>query len=149
MTTLVTGATGFVGSAVARTLAARGHSLRLLTRPASDRRNLAGLDAEIVTGDLTDPESLAAAALLADQAAQAGDTVAATRYWNDYDRLWVYSWEHFVDHTYGAWYRILTCDNRKYSDEKSPAGKTDYHTMGACYEVLTHALADAPTDLTR
>ncbi len=42
MTTLVTGATGFVGSAVARVLAARGHALRLLTRPSSDRRNLAG-----------------------------------------------------------------------------------------------------------
>jgi dihydroflavonol-4-reductase len=61
MTTLVTGATGFVGSAVARALAARGHSLRLLTRATSDRRNLAGLDAEIVTGDLTDPESLSRA----------------------------------------------------------------------------------------
>jgi hypothetical protein len=35
-----------------------------------------------------------------------------------------------------AWYRILTADNRKISDEKSPAGKVDYHTMGACYEVL-------------
>ena len=62
MTTLVTGATGFVGSAVARVLAARGHTLRLLTRPTSDRRNLAGVDAEIVTGDLTDPESLVRAA---------------------------------------------------------------------------------------
>lgn len=62
MTTLVTGATGFVGSAVARTLAARGHTLRLLARANSDRRNLAGLDAEIVTGDLTDPSSLARAA---------------------------------------------------------------------------------------
>nr|WP_294577879.1 hopanoid-associated sugar epimerase [uncultured Rhodopila sp.] len=62
MTTLVTGATGFVGSAVARALAARGHALRLLARPSSDRRNLAGLEAEIVTGDLTDPESLARAA---------------------------------------------------------------------------------------
>jgi dihydroflavonol-4-reductase len=62
MTTLVTGATGFVGSAVARVLAARGHELRLLTRPSSDRRNLAGLDAEIVTGDLTDPGSLRRAA---------------------------------------------------------------------------------------
>jgi dihydroflavonol-4-reductase len=62
MTTLVTGATGFVGSAVARALAARGHALRLLARPSSDRRNLAGLDAEIVTGDLTDPESLVRAA---------------------------------------------------------------------------------------
>jgi len=63
MTTLVTGATGFVGSAVARTLAARGHSLRLLARPSSDRRNLEGLDGEIVLGDLTDPASLEAAAM--------------------------------------------------------------------------------------
>jgi dihydroflavonol-4-reductase len=62
MTTLVTGASGFVGSAVARTLAARGHALRLLVRPSSDRRNLAGLEAEVVTGDLTDPDSLARAA---------------------------------------------------------------------------------------
>jgi dihydroflavonol-4-reductase len=62
MTTLVTGATGFVGSAVARRLAGRGHALRLLTRPSSGRRNLAGLDAEVVTGDLTDAGSLRRAA---------------------------------------------------------------------------------------
>ena len=62
MTTLITGATGFVGSAVARTFARRGHALRLLTRASSDRRNLEGLDAEIVTGDLTDAASLARAA---------------------------------------------------------------------------------------
>lgn len=62
MTTLVTGATGFVGSAVARSLAARGHALRLLTRAESDRRNIAALDAEVVVGDLTDPPSLRRAA---------------------------------------------------------------------------------------
>ena len=62
MTTLVTGATGFVGSAVARALLARGHDLRLLTRASSDRRNLVGLEAEVVVGDLTDPPSLARAA---------------------------------------------------------------------------------------
>ncbi|MGE4047370.1 MAG: hopanoid-associated sugar epimerase [Acetobacteraceae bacterium] len=62
MTTLVTGATGFVGSAVARALQARGHALRLLARANSDRRNLEGLDAEVVTGDLTDPASLDRAA---------------------------------------------------------------------------------------
>lgn len=61
MTTLVTGATGFVGSAVARVLAARGHDLRLMTRASSDRSNLAGVAAEIVIGDLTDPASLARA----------------------------------------------------------------------------------------
>ncbi|MGH8629831.1 MAG: AGE family epimerase/isomerase, partial [Burkholderiales bacterium] len=74
-------------------------------------------------------ESLAAAALL-------GKRTGEDRYWQWHDRIWAHSWEHFVDHQYGAWYRILRRDNRKYSDEKSPAGKTDYHTMGACYEVL-------------
>jgi dihydroflavonol-4-reductase len=59
---LLTGATGFVGSAVARALLARGHTVRVLTRPASDRRNLAGLAVEEAVGDLTDPASLAAAA---------------------------------------------------------------------------------------
>ncbi len=61
MTTLVTGATGFVGSAVARHLAAAGLRLRLLARAGSDRSNLAGIDAEVVEGDLTDPASLARA----------------------------------------------------------------------------------------
>jgi dihydroflavonol-4-reductase len=59
--TLITGATGFVGSAVARCLLARGHTLRLLARPGGDRRNIAGLPAEIVEGDLLDPTSLARA----------------------------------------------------------------------------------------
>ena len=53
-----------------------------------------------------------------------------------YNRIWEYAWANFVDHTYGAWYRILTNNNMKYNNEKSPAGKTDYHTMGACYEIL-------------
>jgi mannose/cellobiose epimerase-like protein (N-acyl-D-glucosamine 2-epimerase family) len=74
-------------------------------------------------------ESLAAAALLAVRTEDGS-------YWEWYERIWSYSWEHFVDHQYGAWFRILTRENRKYSDEKSPAGKVDYHTMGACYEVL-------------
>lgn len=61
--TLVTGATGFVGSAVAWALAARGHALRLLVRATSDKRNIADLrEAEVVIGDLTDPASLARAA---------------------------------------------------------------------------------------
>ena len=57
-------------------------------------------------------------------------------YWDWYDRIWAYSWEHFIDHEHGAWYRVLSPANAKLGDQKSPAGKTDYHTMGACYEVL-------------
>src|SRR5580693_4023858 len=58
---LVTGATGFVGAAVARALVAAGQEVRVLARPGSDRRNLAGLDIEIAEGSLEDPASLAEA----------------------------------------------------------------------------------------
>jgi dihydroflavonol-4-reductase len=58
---LVTGASGFLGSAVARALVTRGLQVRTLVRTTSPRDNLAGLDCEIVAGDLTDRPSLAAA----------------------------------------------------------------------------------------
>jgi len=58
MTTLLTGATGFIGAAVLRRLIAAGHNVRALVRPNSDSRNLSGVDCEIVTGDLAGPESL-------------------------------------------------------------------------------------------
>ncbi|HTC28726.1 hopanoid-associated sugar epimerase [Dyella sp.] len=58
MRALVTGATGFVGSAVARRLLRDGHSVRVLARPNSDRRNLQGLGVEVAEGDLTRPVSL-------------------------------------------------------------------------------------------
>jgi dihydroflavonol-4-reductase len=58
---LVTGATGFVGAAVARTLLKAGQPVRVLARPRSDRRNLKGLSVEIVQGSLEEPASLAAA----------------------------------------------------------------------------------------
>lgn len=74
-------------------------------------------------------ESFAAAALLAVRTGE-------PRYWDWYDRIWDYAWRHMVDHEHGAWFRILSRDNRKLGDEKSPAGKTDYHTMGACHDVL-------------
>ena len=61
MTTLVTGATGFVGSAVVRQLLNTRHNVRVLLRPTSDRRNIDGLQIETVLGDLTDTSSLDAA----------------------------------------------------------------------------------------
>ena len=91
-----------------------------------------GPDGGICDGDKyfwVQAESFAAAAMLAERT---GDP----RYWDWYDRIWAYSWEHFVDHEHGAWYRVLSPSNVKLGNEKSPAGKVDYHTMGACYEVL-------------
>jgi dihydroflavonol-4-reductase len=58
MKALVTGATGFVGAAVARALGAAGWQVRVLVRSGSDRGNLQGLAAEVVEGDLADLGSL-------------------------------------------------------------------------------------------
>jgi len=54
----VTGATGFLGSHVARVLADQGANLRLLARPTSNLKNLQGLNADTTVGDLRDPASL-------------------------------------------------------------------------------------------
>lgn len=61
MRTLVTGATGFVGSAVVRRLLRAARPVRVLVRAGSDRRNLEGLDVQAVEGDLTRPDTLVAA----------------------------------------------------------------------------------------
>ena len=58
MRAFVTGATGFLGSHVARVLAEQGAELRLLVRPTSDPRNLDGLNADRVVGDLRDAASI-------------------------------------------------------------------------------------------
>ncbi len=99
-------------------------------------------DGSICDGDKyfwVQAESLAAAALLSERSSD-------LRYIDDYDKLWAYAWRNFIDHEHGAWYRILDHENRKYSDEKSPAGKTDYHTMGACHDLLA-MIRRRPTDL--
>jgi dihydroflavonol-4-reductase len=62
MKALVTGATGFVGAAVARALLRDQWQVRVLARGGSDRRNLKSLDVEVSEGDLTDLNSLQRAA---------------------------------------------------------------------------------------
>ena len=59
------------------------------------------------------------------------------RYRSDYHRLWGWSWDHLIDHEHGAWFRITSREGHKVEPYKSPAGKTDYHTMGACWDVLS------------
>lgn len=61
MKAFVTGATGFLGSHVARALADQGAELRLLVRPTSNLKNLQGLKAETAVGDLRDAVSLQSA----------------------------------------------------------------------------------------
>jgi len=58
MLVFVTGATGFLGSHVARVLIEQGAKLRLLVRNSSDLRNIADLSAEQVLGDLREPASI-------------------------------------------------------------------------------------------
>jgi len=83
-------------------------------------------------------ETLAAAGLLA-------QLTGEQAYWDWYDRIWDYCWMHFIDHDAGAWYRVLTQDNRKTSNRKSEAGaKCDYHTIGACYLLQQHLSGVTP-----
>ena len=55
---LVTGASGFVGSAVARALTARGDDVTVLLRPSSPRTNIADIDCRVVLGDMRDVEAM-------------------------------------------------------------------------------------------
>jgi len=61
MDTLITGANGFLGSALSRRLVGDGHRVRALVRPGSDASALDGAGAERISGDVTDPGSLARA----------------------------------------------------------------------------------------
>jgi dihydroflavonol-4-reductase len=79
MLIFLTGATGFLGSHIARVLTAQGANLRLLVRPTSNLRNLEGLKAETVMGELRDPASL-------DKAISGCDTILHVA--ADY-RLWL------------------------------------------------------------
>ena len=89
-------------------------------------------DGSICDGDKyhwVQAESLAAAALLAIRTNDAA-------YWDWYDKIWSYCWANFVDHAHGAWFRTLDPTNLNHTREKSPAGKVDYHNIGACCDVL-------------
>jgi uncharacterized protein YbjT (DUF2867 family) len=58
MNCFVTGGSGFIGANLIHELVARGHRVKALLRPNSDRRGLAGADYEVVEGDVLDQASL-------------------------------------------------------------------------------------------
>jgi len=102
MTTLVTGAAGFLGSHIARQLVARGEPVRVLLRPSSQNRAIADLPLEYTTGDLRDTESL-------DRA-----LVGVTRVFHvaaDY-RLWAKDSKDIYDSNVGGTKNILAAARR-------------------------------------
>ena len=102
MTTLVTGASGFLGSHVARQLVARGEDVRVLLRPSSTNRAIADLSLEYVTGDLRDPASLDRAM----KGAKRVFHVAA-----DY-RLWARRKQEIYDSNFGGTKNLLEAARR-------------------------------------
>jgi dihydroflavonol-4-reductase len=102
MTTLVTGAAGFLGSHVARQLVARGENVRVLLRPSSQNRAIADLPLEYVTGDLRDTNSL-------DRALKGINRVfhAAADY-----RLWAQHSQDIYDSNVGGTKNILAAAKR-------------------------------------
>lgn len=60
-TVLITGASGFVGAAVARKALARGYRVKVLMRATASRANIEGLDVEVAAGDMRDAASMTAA----------------------------------------------------------------------------------------
>ncbi len=89
MQTLVTGATGFLGSHIAGRLIERGDSVRALVRPRSDRSYLESRNAEIVVGDITEPDSLPAAFAGVEVVYHAAANVSDWGPWSDFKRITV------------------------------------------------------------
>jgi len=62
-------------------------------------------------------------------------------YRDHYNALWQWSWQYLIDHEYGAWFRIRNRDGTAFDKLKSPPGKTDYHTLGAVWDVLDQEIS--------
>lgn len=74
-------------------------------------------------------EAISAAALLAVK-------TGGEEYWQQYDKLFAYSAEYFIDQEYGGWFKLLNRKGERYSEEKSTAPKADYHPIATCYQVI-------------
>jgi len=89
MRALITGASGFLGSHIADRLVARGDEVRALVRPSSDTSFLQKPGVEVVTGDITDPPSLAPAMADVDLIYHTAAMVTDWGPWRDFERVTV------------------------------------------------------------
>ena len=89
MQTLVTGATGFLGSHIADRLTERGDSVRALVRRTSDTSYLESRDAELAVGDITEPDSLLAAFAGVEVVYHSAAHVSDWGPWSDFKRITV------------------------------------------------------------
>lgn len=75
-------------------------------------------------------ETIVAAALLATQQEN-------RKYWRIYHQFWQYVWTYMIDHELKCWHRNLTRDNKIISAPAVAMGRTDYHAICACMEIIT------------
>lgn len=75
-------------------------------------------------------ETIAAAAMLA-------TTLNSGIYECIYQQLWQYSWTHMIDHNLKCWHRNLTHDNKAFTQSSVAMGRTDYHSICACTEIIS------------
>jgi len=80
-------------------------------------------------------EAAAAAALLSSSSEI--KTADQERYAAAYDKIWIFCWNHLVDHNHGSWFRLVGENLEHLDDLKCPPGKVDYHVTGLCYDAAS------------
>jgi nucleoside-diphosphate-sugar epimerase len=102
MKTLVTGATGFIGSHLVDRLLGHGDTVRALVRPSSDVAYLQERDVELVSGDITDPASLAAAVAGVDVVYHTAAMVSDWGPWRDFETVTIEGTRNVLEAAAGA-----------------------------------------------
>lgn len=137
MTTLITGASGFLGGRLAQLLAERGEAVRVLARDSSDLNHLTGLPIEVARGDLGRPETLASATRGAKIIYHCAGMSADWGKWEDFERVNVTGVKNLLEaaHRAGSVQRFLhisTTDVYGYPVEACPESY-GIHDIGLPY----------------
>jgi nucleoside-diphosphate-sugar epimerase len=137
MTTLITGASGFLGGRLAQLLAERGEDVRVLARSSSDLGHLAGLKIDVARGDLTQPKTLASATRGAKTVYHCAALSADWGKWADFESVNVTGVKNLLEaaHRAGSVQRFLhvsTTDVYGYPTEACPESY-GIHDIGLPY----------------